>query len=542
MIKLIVLVGNPNAGKTTLFNKLTHSNEFVGNFSGATVEYKKAKYKNTYIVDLPGIYSLIPYTNEEEVAINFLKDKNIDLIVNVIDANQINRSLYLTSRLLELRIPMMIVLTNNKNRININKLKSILGINVVDYKKITSLKGNVPNNLFGKNKDIYKDIESRYKVIDEICNRVIINNKNSNNILDNILLNKNISLITNVLLFIFIYYISINIIGNSLVDIISNKLTKLIDSLAHIINNMNTSIIFKELITKGILAGISNILSFIPIILILTFIISLLEDSGYITRMSLIFDRFLRIIGLSGKSFVPLLLGSTCSVLGIMNTRTIKDKKERLKAIFLIPFIPCSAKITVMIYIITIYFHKSFIVFLSFYIVCILVIIISSFILKNSSKSFIIDIPRLKVPSIRLALKNTYSKIKSFLFRIITVIMFVSIINYFLFYNTSILLFICDRLRIIFKIFTNEEIVSIISGFIAKEQVISTLNIVGHNLNKISSYIFCIFNVLTIPCINTISVIKKECGYKYMIMYLSLYLAISYIVTIFIYLIIYISY
>ena len=415
---------------------------------------------------------------------------------------------------------MMIVLTNNKNRININKLKSILGINAVDYKKITSLKGNVPNNLFGKNKDIYKDIESRYKVIDEICNKVIINNKNSNNILDNILLNKNISLITNVLLFIFIYYISINIIGNSLVDIISNKLTKLIDSLARIINNMNTSIIFKELITKGILAGISNILSFIPIILILTFIISLLEDSGYITRMSLIFDRFLRIIGLSGKSFVPLLLGSTCSVLGIMNTRTIKDKKERLKTIFLIPFIPCSAKITVMIYIITIYFHKSFIVFLSFYIVCILVIIISSFIFKNSSKSFIIDIPKLKVPSIKLAIKNTYNKTKSYLFRIITVIMFISIVNYLIIYNTNII-----------SLLSHKDIISIISGLIAKEQVISTMSLLGNNLNRVSAYIFCIFNIITIPCINTIISIKKECGYKNMYIYMNLYLAISLIVS-----------
>ena len=415
---------------------------------------------------------------------------------------------------------MMIVLTNNKNRININKLKSILGINAVDYKKITSLKGNVPNNLFGKNKDIYKDIESRYKVIDEICNKVIINNKNSNNILDNILLNKNISLITNVLLFIFIYYISINIIGNSLVDIISNKLTKLIDSLARIINNMNTSIIFKELITKGILAGISNILSFIPIILILTFIISLLEDSGYITRMSLIFDRFLRIIGLSGKSFVPLLLGSTCSVLGIMNTRTIKDKKERLKTIFLIPFIPCSAKITVMIYIITIYFHKSFIVFLSFYIVCILVIIISSFIFKNSSKSFIIDIPKLKVPSIKLAIKNTYNKTKSYLFRIITVIMFISIVNYLIIYNTNII-----------SLLSHKDIISIISGLIAKEQVISTMSLLGNNLNRVSAYIFCIFNIITIPCINTIISIKKECGYKNMYIYMILYLGISLIVS-----------
>lgn len=525
---MIVLVGNPNAGKTTLFNKLTNSNEYVGNYSGATVDLKIGKYKGQDIVDLPGIYSLIPYTKEEEIAVNYLNNNKIDLIINVIDINQINRSLYLTSRIMELNIPIMIIFTkkNNKTKIDINKLTSILGINIVYSKNIDELKGRISNKIFDNNKNIYKDIESRYKVIDKICNKVIIKNKSSKGILDNILLNNNISLISNIILFIIIYYLSINIIGSLFIKIVSNILNTFINYLTNIVNSMNTSTLFKDLIIKGIFEGISSLISFIPIIVILTFIISLLEDSGYITRMSLIYDRFLRIIGLSGKSFIPLLLGSTCSVLGIMNTRTIKDKKERLKTIFLIPFIPCSAKVTVMIYITTVFFNKSFIIFLSFYIICILVIILNSFIFKNSRKSYIIDVPRLKIPSIKLALKNTYCKIESYLFRIITVIMFISIVNYLIIYNTNIL-----------YLLKNKNIISIISGLIAKEQVISTMNIVGNNLNKVSAYVFCIFNILTIPCVNTIISIKKECGYKKMLIYIALYLVISYVISLIIYLI-----
>ena len=518
---MIALIGNPNAGKTTLFNKLTNSSGYVGNYSGATVELKKGKYHGRYIIDLPGIYSLIPFTKEEEITVNFLKNNKLDLIINVIDINQINRSLYLTSRLMDFHIPIMIILTkrNKKTKIDINKLTNILGINIVYSNNVDKLKGSISNKVFDNNSDIYKDIESRYKLIDEICSKVMVNN-NSNNKFDNILLNKNISLITNILLFIFIYYISINIVGNYLIKIVSNIFNMFINYIINIVNSMNTSIIFKDLITRGVLGGISNIISFIPIIIIFTFIITILEDSGYITRMSLIYDNFLRIIGLSGKSFIPLLLGSTCSVLGIMNTRTIKDKKQRLKTIFLIPFIPCSAKVTVMIYITTIFFHKSFIIFLSFYIICILVIIISSFLFKNSSKSFIIDIPKIKVPSIKLAIKNTYNKTKSYLFRIITVIMFISIVNYLIIYNTNII-----------SLLSHKDIISIISGLIAKEQVISTMSLLGNNLNRVSAYIFCIFNIITIPCINTIISIKKECGYKNMYIYMILYLGISLIVS-----------
>ena len=557
---MITLIGNPNAGKTTIFNNLTNSSELTGNFSGVTVEKKIGKYKKYSIVDLPGIYSLIPYTKEEEVTVEYIRNNKISLIINVIDINKLNRSLYLTSRLMDLNIPILIMVTKVKgNKVDIELLKRIIGINIIvvskkiDYNKLDRLINDTNKDYYKLKKynDIKTDIEKRYEKIDEICSKVIISKKCNklSNIIDSILTNKYLSLIISILLFIFIYYVSINIIGSRLVSILSNNLNRGIIYISNIIDSTNTSIVFKDLITKGILKGISNIISFIPLIIILTFIISLLEDSGYIARMSLMLDKFLRIIGLSGKSFSPLLNSSTCSVLGIMSTRTIKDKKERLKTIFLIPFIPCSAKLTLIIYITTVFYHNSFLIFLSFYSVSVLVLIITSLLFKKTKSSYIIEVPSLKIPSIRVALKSTYDKVKSYLFRIITVVLFISIINWFLIsfntsfnygvrYNNSILYLIGDKISNIFKLFGIKESVSIITGFMAKEQVVSTLSVLGNNLNKVSAYLFCIFNIITIPCINTVVALKNECGYKLMILYNTLYLVISYIVSIIIYLII----
>ena len=551
MIILIALIGNPNSGKTTIFNKLTKSNKVVGNFSGVTVNESTGNYKGYNIIDLPGIYSLIPYTKEEVVTIDYINNNDISLIINVIDANILNRSLYLTSRLMELSKPMIIILTKYKGNIDIKLLEELLGIKIIIYNKdiyknIDSIidSNNTNYNRFKKIDDIYLDINYRYKMIDEITNKVISNNTDK----DIIIHNKYLSMITNILLFILVYFVSINIIGSKCIDIVSNIINIGINYISNYLNSLDISYIFKDLIINGILKGISNIVSFIPIIIIITFIISLLEDSGYITRMSLIFDRLLRIINLSGKSFQPLLSGATCSVLGIMSTRTIKDKKDRLKTIFLIPFIPCSAKLTIMIYITTVFFHNSFYIFLSFYIVSIMVIIISSRLFSKNNHSYIIEVPSMKIPSISIALKNTYNKVKGYLFRIITVILFISIINFILIkfdtsfnygvsYNNSILYMIGSKISNIFKLFRIKESISILSGIIAKEEVVSTLSVLGNNLDKLSAYLFCIFNIITIPCINTIISVKSECGYKVMFIYTIFYLVISYIVTILIYII-----
>lgn len=223
-MKLIAFVGNPNSGKTTIFNKLTKSNEIIGNFSGVTVDVSISKYKDYNIVDLPGIYSLIPYTKEEVVTLDYFKNNNISLIVNVIDANMLNRSLYLTSRLMDLDIPMVIILTKYRCNIDIKVLERILGINIYIcnkelYKRIDSIitTTNTNYNKFKKLDNVYLDINYRYNKIDEITNRVIITNKNKD---VTFIKNKYLSLITSIILFILVYYISINIIGNKLISIV----------------------------------------------------------------------------------------------------------------------------------------------------------------------------------------------------------------------------------------------------------------------------------------------------------------------------------
>ena len=549
---MIALIGNPNSGKTTIFNKLTKSNGLVGNFSGVTVDYSIGNYKGYNIIDLPGIYSLIPYTKEEVVTVDYINNNDISLIINIIDASTINRSLYLTSRLMELSIPMVIILTKYKGNIDVNKLEKILGIKILIYNKdiyknLDSVfnSNNTNYKRFKKIDDKYLDINYRYNKIDDITSEVVKNNTHKNIIIHN----RYLSMINSILLFILVYYISINIIGSKCINIVSNIINNAINYISNYLNNLDMSLIIKDLIINGILKGISNIVSFIPIIIILTFIISLLEDSGYITRMSLIFDRLLKTINLSGKSFQPLLSATSCSVLGIMSTRIIKDKKDRLRTIFLIPFIPCSAKLTIIIYITTVFFHNSFYIFLSFYLVSIIIIIICSRLLSKNNHSYIMEVPSMKIPSISITLKNTYSKVKGYLFRIITVILFISIINFILIrfdtsfnygvsYNNSILYMFGSHISKILKLFGIKESISIISGLVAKEEVVSTLSVLGNDLDRLSAYLFCIFNIITIPCINTVLAIKSECGYKRMFIYTIFYLVISYLVTIILYIII----
>ena len=549
---MIALIGNPNSGKTTIFNKLTKSNGLVGNFSGVTVDYSIGNYKGYNIIDLPGIYSLIPYTKEEVVTVDYINNNDISLIINIIDASTINRSLYLTSRLMELSIPMVIILTKYKGNIDVNKLEKILGIKILIYNKdiyknLDSVfnSNNTNYKRFKKIDDKYLDINYRYNKIDDITSEVVKNNTHKSIIIHN----RYLSMINSIILFILVYYISINIIGSKCINIVSNIINNAINYISNYLNSLDMSLIIKDLIINGILKGISNIVSFIPIIVILTFIISLLEDSGYITRMSLIFDRLLKTINLSGKSFQPLLSATSCSVLGIMSTRIIKDKKDRLRTIFLIPFIPCSAKLTIIIYITTVFFHNSFYIFLSFYLVSIIIIIICSRLLSKNNHSYIMEVPSMKIPSISITLKNTYSKVKGYLFRIITVILFISIINFILIrfdtsfnygvsYNNSILYMFGSHISNIFKLFGIKENISIISGLIAKEEVVSTLSVLGNDLDRLSAYLFCIFNIITIPCINTVLAIKSECGYKRMFIYTIFYLVISYLVTIILYIII----
>lgn len=565
---MIVLIGNPNCGKSALFNLLTNSNQKVGNFPGVTVEGKVGNMGNKIVVDLPGIYSLIPYTLEEKVTTDYLKNNDIELIVNVVDINSLNRSMYLTSRLMELKIPMILVLNKddgmNKTIISDSDLSKILGIEVIKIsvkknKGINNLKESLHNKsinnniIFPKKFDLEQDITFRYKKIDEICASVIKKNKNNklNRLLDNLLLNKYISIFISLISFVVIYYLLVNVIGNKCISVITYIFNILIEYLANMMNSLEISLILKDLILNGIISGMSSIISFIPQIIILMFIISLLEDSGYIARLSFIFNNLLNKIGMSGKSFPSLLLGSSCSALAILSARTIKDDLERKKTIFLIPFIPCSAKMPIIIFITSMFFRNSFLVFLSFYLLAIIIIVIASLIFKKSNNNYILEIPDLKVPSLKIAFSDTIEKTKSFLKRICSIIMLFSILNWFLIsfdinlnygviFENSILYTIGHKLSFLVKPFIGisdtKIFISILSGLVAKEQIVSTMNVLRINsLNLISAYSFCCFNLFSIPCINALAAIRKECDLKTMILYSILYILIAYLVSIIIF-------
>lgn len=565
---MIALVGNPNCGKSALFNYLTNSNQKVGNFSGVTVFEKIGVFKNIKIIDLPGIYSLNPYTKEEKVTVNYLKNNKIKLILNVIDINYLNRSLYLTSMLKKLNIPMILVLAKddglNKTKIDIVLLEKELSLKVIPISIFKNKNLDVLKNTIEKSRDLplknvdiklndKLKIEDAYHKIDEITNKVIIQNNKRGivNIIDNILLNKYLSFIISVIIMISIYYISIKLIGSILVNVANVGVEYLISLIEKLVLKLNLGVILNDLIVNGIVKGISSIFTFIPQIIVLMFIFSVLEDTGYTSRMALSVDIFLRKIGLSSKSFTSLLLGNSCSALAIASTRTIKNDLEKNRANLLIPFIPCSAKIPIILYFLKYYFDNSFYIFLSFYLIAIIIIIILSFIFKtNKDNDYILEIPTLKFPNLKLAIKDTYNKTGSFIKRICSIILLFSIFNWFLLsFDTnlnygcditdSLLYFISSKISFLTIPFMGindpKILISIISGILAKEQVVSTFDVLNGSINKYNVYSFICFNLFTIPCLNTLIAIKQESGKKYLLLSIFLQVLISFFISTLIY-------
>ena len=565
---MIALIGNPNCGKSALFNYLTHSNQKIGNFAGVTVDVKEGFFNDVKIIDLPGIYSLRPYTKEEKITVDYLKKNKISLILNVVDINCLNRSLYLTSMLKKLNIPMILILTKddglNKTKINLNKLEKELSLKVISVsvfknKNLKLLKELIVSfkNLPLKNIDIKLndewEIDLIYHNIDKITDKVIIKNNNTklSKIIDNILLNKYLSFIISIFILIIVYYISIKLLGDLFVNIVNKQLEYIINLISGVINSLDISLILKDLIINGIISGMGSIFTFIPQIVILMFIFSILEDTGYISRMALSFDSFLRKIGLSSKSFSSLLLGTSCSALAIISTRTIKDNRERNIANLLIPFIPCSAKVPIILFFLKTFFNNSFILFLSFYLLAIIVIIVLSLIFKkDDNSSYILELPVLKLPNIKIAIKDTYNKTSSFIKRICSIILLFSIINWFLLsfdiglnygckLESSLLYFLSSKISFLTIPFTGindpKILISILTGFLAKEQVVSTLGILKPNIDVLNVYSFICFNLFTIPCINTLFALKQECGSKFLLLSIFIQVFISFFVSTLIY-------
>ena len=624
----IALVGNQNSGKTTLFNVLTGMNAKIGNWPGVTIEKKTGIIKNTKheITDLPGIYSLSPYSAEEEVSRKFIFDENIDVIINIVDSTSLERSLYLTTQLLELDCKVIValnmadILEKKGGIIKEKTLEKILGIRVI---KISALKetgieelikeieistientpyiydvkieqiikeieSNLSNNIKHKrfiavklleNDERFEELNSykiknkvqevsqyydidleetiatqRYNFIEQAKRQAVtkIHNKESiSDKLDKIFLNKFIAIPIFALIMFLIYYLSVGLVGSYTVQGISSIVEKVRETVVIILQNTGTSEWLESLVVDGIITGVGAVLGFVPQLVILFTCISILEATGYMSRIAILLDKIFRKIGLSGKSLIPFIIGSGCSVPGIMGTRIIENQDEREMTTILTPFIPCSAKLPIIALFSGYFFEeKAGLISASLYFLAIVIIIISAilmkkFIFKNTSSTYISELPEYKLPNIKYVAKDVFDKVLSFIKRAGSVIFICSIIIWFLVsfsfkleygvdVENSILATIGKTISWIFYPILGTKswgaAVSAIQGLVAKEQVISSMSVIAgiaeDNVESqmfaegnvfsffttSSAYAFMVFNLFSAPCFGAIGAMKRELG------------------------------
>lgn len=597
----IALVGNQNSGKTTLFNLLTGMNAKIGNWPGVTIEKKVGIIKGTEheIVDLPGIYSLSPYSIEEELSRKFIFEEKPDVIVNIIDSTSLERSLYLTTQLLEMDCKVIIALNmvdlleKKGFYVDENRLEKILGAKVI---KISALKGTGVNylineiNIYSKNKKQYifdakleqeiQEIENnlknstnkrfvavkmlendmeleeliateRYDFIERTKKSVILpgkefimvdENVSASDKIDKILLNKWLAIPIFIIIMFLVYYLSVGVVGKFTVSL-NEKIINLLGSTTNtVLNNIGIANWLNSLIVDGIISGVGSVLSFIPQLIILFTCISILETTGYMSRIALLLDRIFRKIGLSGKSLIPFIIGTGCSVPGIMGTRIIENQNEREMTAILTPFIPCSAKLPI-ITVFSSYFFKqnSGLIAVSLYFLAIIIIILSALVMKkliytNINNTYISELPEYKIPNIKYVFRDVFDKVVAFIKRAGSIILVCSIIIWFLLsfslkleygvnIEDSILASIGKIISWIFYpmlgINSWEVTVSTIQGLIAKEQVISSMSVImgfsektGLNeyFTPLSAYAFMVFNLFSAPCFGAIGAMRKELG------------------------------
>lgn len=603
----IGLIGNQNSGKTTLFNCLTGMNAKIGNWPGVTIEKKTGIIKGTKheIIDLPGIYSLSPYTIEEEVSKKFIFEEKPDVIINIVDATSIERSLYLTTQLLELDCKTIVALNmvdkleEKGLKIDKKKLEEKLGVRICQIsalkeigiqelikeidknnnfrkpqifdskieqeinRKILELNSSMLHQKFIAVKMLEKDdIETeetiateRYNFIEEVVNECVSRKKVNGNIsekLDKIFLNKWFAFPIFIVIMFLVYYLSVGVVGKFTVDWIGDKIDILEEWSINILGIFGVSEYIISLITDGIISGVGAVLGFIPQLTILFLSISILETSGYMSRIALLLDKSFRKIGLSGKSLIPFIIGSGCSVPGIMGTRIIENEDERKMLAILTPFIPCSAKLPIITLFAGYFFPKSSgLIAVSLYFLAIALIVVSAmfmkkFIFKNTSNSYISELPEYKLPSLKYVSKDVFDKVISFIKRAGTIILICSIIIWFLLsfsfemkygveIENSMLATIGGNISWIFRPILGSDswgaTVSAIQGLVAKEQVVSSMAVINglaenveegtqiFNNNGIfgffsisSAYAFMVFNLFSAPCIGAIGAMKRELG------------------------------
>lgn len=590
----IALTGNPNSGKTTLFNLLTGGNEKVGNWAGVTVDKKVGELKNSLnkshkeikIIDLPGAYSISPFTSEESVTRDFIKEENLDVIINIVDATNLSRSLFFTTQLLELNIPVVIALNKSdinkklKTIIDVKSLEKIMGCTIVETVS-TGTKSNGIEELIkeaekavgktqrapfeGQDMDMSskktsdENDKKRYDFIKSVVIKVESRKVHSNNITkqdkaDRILAHKWLGLPIFAVVMWAVFAISQTYVGPLVADFLVGWIDKLYVFVERLLGT-GVSPVLSSLLLDGIIGGVGAVIGFLPLIMTLFFLIALLEDCGYMARIAIVMDRFFKGIGLSGKSIIPMIIGTGCAIPGIMATRTIKDDRQRRTTAMLTPFMPCGAKLPVIALFAGVFFNDASWVGTSMYFMGIFIIIIGALIVRkitgegDDKSYFIMELPPYKFPSIKRAAISMFSRGKAFIVKAGTIILLcntvIQIMQTFNWgfefvaegaQNTSILATIASPFAMIliplgFGVW--QLAAAAITGFIAKENVVGTLAVVYSitnfidvdelalvsgvtevsqimGLTSVAALSYLMFNLFTPPCFAAIGAMNSE--------------------------------
>ena len=633
------LVGNQNCGKTTLFNQLTGSNQHVGNFPGVTVDRKSGSikgYPNTEVTDLPGIYSMSPYSSEEIVSRNFVLDEKPKAIINILDATNIERNLYLTMQLLEMDIPMVVALNmmdeviGNQGAIDVNGMEALLGVPVIpisaaknegvnelikhaihiakyqehplrqDFCDKTDHDGSVHRCIhavihliedhaeaanipvrFAATKAIEGDplileklkldqnetemlehivqqmeterevdrcaaiADMRFDFIERLCEQTVIKPKESkerirSEKIDRILTGKYTAIPCFIGIMVLVFYLTFNVIGawmQGILELGINKISALVDT-ALTAAHVNSAI--HSLVIDGIFTGVGSVLSFLPIIVTLFFFLSLMEDSGYIARVAFVMDKLLRKIGLSGRSIVPMLIGFGCTVPAVMATRTLTSERDRKMTILLTPFMSCTAKLPIYSFFVSVFFPgKGGFIMAGLYLLGIVVgiliaLLYNGTLFKGEPVPFVMELPNYRLPGAKNVMQLLWEKAKDFLQRAFTVILLATIVVWFLqSFNVhlnlvndsadSMLAIIAGWLVPLFKPLGMGDwriCTALISGFMAKESVVSTLGVlfggsISTVLSSATAASILVFSLLYTPCVAAIASVKRELGSRW---------------------------